>query len=53
MGSEITGAFVGLGLDDASDLAAGRAGADEMQAKQVARDEERFAGVEGEGKESS
>src|SRR5688572_24375111 len=50
MCSQIPRALVGLGLDDPPDLPAGRAGVDQMHAEEVARDQERFAGIEGEGK---
>jgi hypothetical protein len=51
MGGEVARAFVCLRLDDASDLPAGGTGVDEVHAEQVARDEKRFARIEGEGKE--
>jgi hypothetical protein len=51
MGCEIARSFVGLGLDDASDLATGGTGVDQVHAEEFARDEEGFAGVEGEGED--
>ena len=51
MRSQVLRALVGLGLDDPPDLPAGGTGVDQVHAEEVARDEERFAGVEGEGEE--
>jgi hypothetical protein len=49
MRSQVAGALVGLGLDDPPDRTAGGAGVEQVHAEEVARDQERFAGIDGAG----
>jgi hypothetical protein len=52
MRSQVPRTLVCLGLDDPPYLTAGGTCVDQVHAEEVARDEKRFAGVEGEGEES-